>query len=81
MKVDIITRTDENVEESDDRDAVAIYLDGVKKFGVHDGEPEDNTLGRNFSYVYNVGGLLEYFYNLGKSGVEVEFNQKRSDKL
>lgn len=81
MKVDIITRTEACVEDYDYCDAVEIYLDGVKKFGVHDGEPEGNNLGRNFSDVYNVGDLLEYFYNLGKSGLDVEFNQTQSDEI
>jgi hypothetical protein len=42
-------------------------------FNVFDGEPEDNTLGRNFNDCNQVAALLEKFYNYGKSGVVVEF--------
>lgn len=66
MNVKIITLTEEAVERSDCRDLFAIEIDGKKVFEVFDGEPEDNTLARNFNAVYAIEMLLVQTYQAGK---------------
>lgn len=43
-------------------------------FEMRDGEPEDNSLGRNFSDCYNVLKLMKAMYELGRDGVDVTFS-------
>lgn len=40
----------------------------------YDGEPEDNTLGRNFNDVYSIPDLLKIAYEAGKNGEEWELD-------
>lgn len=82
MKVDIITRTRESVENHYYCDKIEIYEDGNLRFSVRDSEePEDNNLSRNFSDSYCVGTLLEHFYNIGLAGTHVEFKTIESDDI
>jgi hypothetical protein len=41
-----------------------------------DGEPEDNTLARDFSDCYSIHKLLQKFYVMGQQGIEVEFSER-----
>lgn len=51
--------------------ALEINLDHAKlKF--HDGEPEDNTLGRNFNDCYLVAKLIKVAHELGLNGIPLE---------
>lgn len=40
----------------------------------HDGEPEDNNLGRNFSDVYSIVELVKEAYEAGFNAEEFEIN-------
>lgn len=73
IKVVTTTRSEALMEEYDYRDNIEITVDGAIKFGVHDGEPEDNNMGRNFSDCYAISALMQNMYELGKAGVQVEF--------
>ena len=52
---------------------VTVKLDDKVVFSVSDGEPEDNSLCRNFSDCSKLLQLLEKTYELGKNGVDVKF--------
>ena len=47
--------------------SVQIIADEMR-LSFHDGEIEDNSLGRNFSDVYNIEGLVKLAYEVGKRG-------------
>lgn len=40
MKVEVLHRSEKEMERCDYRDAMEIYIDGKKAFSVSDGEPE-----------------------------------------
>jgi len=63
MKVTIYTW-----ERDDYRDFLEIHIDGVRVFFVHDGEPEDNTLTRNFNDCHCIGALMQTAFAAGKLG-------------
>ncbi len=41
----------------------------------HDGEPEDNNLGRNFNSCYSIKDLVKKAYEAGKSGESLEIEE------
>jgi len=69
MKVEIFNATD----KMDYRDALIIQVDGKIAFSAFDGEPEDNSLCRNFGDCFNIGVLMEqaYFAGADKEGFEI----------
>lgn len=69
MKVVETTATDQD----EYRQKIDITIDGKKAFSVHDGEPEDNNMGRNFSDCNNITGLMQQAYDAGKKGETLEF--------
>ena len=81
MKVKQITRSQSALENSDYQDKVQIEIDGKLVFQVHDGEPEDNDLSRNFSDVYEIGELLKLAYQAGKQGKSFELEIVESDEV
>lgn len=58
--------------EYDYRNKLEIELDGESVFCVCDGEPEDNTLNRNFNDCYTLSSLLKRVYEAGKNGEPFE---------
>lgn len=68
-----LSRSEEVIESYDYRDELVIEIDGHRRFTVRDGEPEDSNLGRGFNDCYNIIGLMEEAYKLGKEGHEVVF--------
>lgn len=73
MKVEYITRTEEEIINCNDRDAVCIKINDKKVFRVGDGGSEDATLGGNFNDVYKIHELLEKVFEAGKNGDSYEF--------
>ena len=71
MDVEIISLTEEAVEERDYRDIIEIKFDGVRVFIVSDGEPGDSNLNRNFNNCWKVPGLIRTAYNTGLAGKEL----------
>jgi hypothetical protein len=47
-------------------------LDLGPSLGFYDGEPEDNTLMRNFNDVFHIIDLMQAAYEVGKSGEPFE---------
>lgn len=50
--------------------SLKISIDGETVFQAHDGEPEDNTLSRNFNDCFGIAQLLERAWKAGKNGEE-----------
>ena len=47
----------------------------VDGFHVHDGEPEDNNLGRNFNDCYKLPGLFKKIHEAGKNGEKLTITE------
>lgn len=58
-------------EPVDYRSAVSLNLEGLNEIVFMDGEPEDANLGRDFSGVYQIAGMIEYANQLGLDGVKI----------
>lgn len=61
----------------DYREFLNIFVDDKRVASFHDGEPEDNTLCRNFSDCYSIAELMERAYNAGKNGEELIIEYKK----
>ena len=81
MKVEFITRTAEEIESCDYRDAVYIKINDERVFNVFDGETEDANLSRDFSDVYKIPELLKKAYEAGKNGESYEFISTETAKI
>lgn len=68
MEIKIYTRSESAKAENEYDDRVVIEIDGEQMFDVHDGEVEDNDLGRNFSDVYSIDKMLIKAHQAGKKG-------------
>ena len=78
MDVIVITRTAEEIEECDYRDALHIHINGERVFRVTDGEPEDSNMSRDFADVHNIGKLLALAHDAGVKGEEFTITYKES---
>lgn len=81
MKVKVLTLTDEVVESNDYRNAIAIEIDGERKFEVIDGESEDANLSRDFSDCFNIENLMELAYDAGKKGETFEISYEEVEEI
>lgn len=81
MKILVTSRTEEEIERCDYRDAYEIKINGECVFKVQDDEPEDSNLSRSFGDVYLIPGLLEMAYKAGKNGEEFETEFIETDKI
>ena len=67
--------TGEAIEDNDWKESYEILIDGKSAFRVEDGEPEDNTLCRNFNSVYGLQKIFETIHNSSKNGNSLEFSE------
>jgi hypothetical protein len=74
MVVKVFSLTDEVIEERDYRDAFAIEVDGERVFEVHDGEPEDSNLSRDFSDVWKIPELMKMAFKAGLEAASTHVN-------
>lgn len=81
MKIEIISLTEKARERIDYCDSIEIKINGIEMFSVYDGEPEDNTLNRNFRSCYNILPLIEMAYNAGKAGEKLEIERLEVDEI
>lgn len=72
MKVEMLSRSEDQIEKHDYNDKVVITIDGQTVFTVQDGEPEDNYTYRNFNDVYDIPNLLRKAYEAGVNGEEFQ---------
>lgn len=70
-------------EKNDWRDALLIFIDDKLVFSAIDGEPEDNSLGRNFNDCLSITDLIEQAYLAGadKDEMTIEHNDISWDEL
>lgn len=81
MKVEIIERSQEKVENCDWKSAIQIKIDGEVVFSISDGEPEDANLGRDFADVSKIPHLLTKAYQAGKAGDSLEMFHSESSEI
>lgn len=81
MKIEIMSLTDEACRERDYSQVVQIEFDGKKVFKVFDGEPEDNTISRNFSDIHNLADLFQKAFDAGARGEALEIIDTEDDEL
>ncbi len=81
MEVKMISRSEQEWEDCDYRQAFVVEVNGKVELSVHDGEAEDANLSRDFSDVYNVAGLMLMAYEAGKRGEEFSVIQVESDEV
>ncbi len=79
MKVEVIRRSE--VEECEYREAMRIVINDKEEFWFGDGEPEDNTLGRNFNDIYKIPKMLEMAFNAGRFGELFSISETKSKDL
>lgn len=61
------------VEELDDcRQCVTLLVDDSEIACFCDGEPEDNTIARNFNDILKIGDLMRLAYQAGVEGLGLE---------
>lgn len=71
MEIKITSRSGDQIMKHDGHDFFMIEGGGlVLKFV--DGEPEDNTLQRNFSDVFKIDQFIGAAYNAGRMGKKLE---------
>lgn len=71
MKVEVLS------SECDYRDFVCIKIDGKIVASFADGEPEDNSLGRNFNDVHKIGELMKLAFEAGKNDDSFDYEYKK----
>ena len=81
MKIEIIERSEKEVEKCDYRSAMQIKFDGKVVFEVGDGEPEDSNLSRDFNDVFLIPDMLKKVYEVGQSGEELYIIYSTSDDI
>ena len=74
-----VKQTIEQNNWDDWRYSLDIVVDGESVFSVGDGEPEDNSLSRNFNDCYNIVALMRRAFEAGKRGEEFIFEEKGGD--
>lgn len=81
MEVTIKSLSESQIEENDYQDRVDIEVNGKRVVSFSDGEPEDNTLGRNFRGVYNIPDLMKQANEAGRAGEEFTIKELNIDEL
>lgn len=59
----------------DYRESFEVVINGESVFEVFDGEPEDNTLSRNFNDIYKLQSIIEKVYQAGKNQEPLTFKE------
>lgn len=73
MKIDIKT------EFEDFRSSYELKINDVKALCFWDGEPEDNTLSRNFNDVYNILKVIIEAFEAGRQGENLVITESHKD--
>lgn len=83
MKVKVMSLTEEEIEQRDYRDILAIYINDKKVFIVMDGEPEDANLNRDFNDCWFITDLMRQAYQAGINGeaLEIEHVKVSSEEI
>ncbi|MDU4951330.1 MAG: hypothetical protein E6X21_03215 [Clostridium sp.] len=81
MKIKQLSLTEQAIEDRDYRDTLVIEIDGNIEFQVHDGEPEDACLSRDFNDCYNITDLMKQAYEAGKNDEDFEIICEEMEEL
>jgi len=82
MYIKAISLTNEAQKENDYRNVFCIDVDGEKEISVSDGgEPEDNSLHRNLSFVYSIIPLMRKAFEAGKNGEKFEIEDVKLNDI
>lgn len=74
--------TDDQLDKRDWRNVYELEIETSKgriSFSFADGEPEDASLSRDFSGVFNIKKAIELAYEAGKSGEEIKYEEFETD--
>lgn len=66
-------------DNPDYRQGIQIFIDGEQVFYALDGEPEDNSLARNFSDCYQIESMLRKAHAVGYCGESIEVQNIKVD--
>ena len=69
MKIEV--KNIDGSEDNDYRDAISFEVNGKRMLTFRDGEPEDNSLCRNFNDVFSIAGVVKLAYEAGNAGEEL----------
>lgn len=78
MRIEIVQRTSEEKSKCEDREALVIRVNGKDFMSFYDGEPEDNTLSRNFSDIFRIEELINNVIEALKDGELVVISNSES---
>ena len=81
MKVEEFSLSDEGLAAADGHDILSIKIDGTQVFSVCEGEPEDNTLARNFSDCWDIVKLMRQAYEAGVNQEKFTVDSTLTDEL
>jgi hypothetical protein len=81
MIIKIISRTEEEFERCEYRQAIKIEVDGRGIFEVHDGELEDSNLSRDFADCWKIPELMQMAYDAGKKGETFEIIKEENEEI
>lgn len=73
MIVKEISLSEDTLEKNDYQDMYEIEVNGDTICHFSDGEPEDNTISRNFNDIYNIKKLIQMAFDAGRTGEILEF--------
>ena len=79
MIVTIKTPNDEQLAANDYRGSLTIEIDGKRVASFWDGEPEDNTISRNFNDVHAIPSIITQAYEAGARGEFLTFQNEDED--
>jgi cupin superfamily acireductone dioxygenase involved in methionine salvage len=80
MLIEMLSRSENQLEQTEYNDKVVIIVNGKPMFEVHDGEVEDNYLYRNFQDVYSIPELMKMAYDAGQAGEELHIEVRDFDE-
>lgn len=81
MQIEFIHRSPEEVERCEYRDAFVVRVNDRDFMQFFDGEPEDNSLARNFSDVRRIKSLVEKVEEAIADGELIAITERNSDDI
>ncbi len=81
MKVRIEKPSEQVLIDRDYSYFLNIFINEEIVFSVHDGEPEDNNLSRNFSDCWGISDLLKKAFEAGKNNETLKIEEVKIDEV
>jgi len=81
MKIEQRSYTKAELEKNNYMDFCDILVNGKSRVSAQDdAEPEDNSLGRDLNFVYDIVPLMREAYEAGKNGEEFTYIKSEVDE-